>query len=141
MADNLSAEDRLRAMRAVRSKDTSPERIVRSLLHRRGYRFRLHRRDLPGSPDIVLPRYQTVIFVHGCYWHRHSCKKGRSVPTTRREWWLEKFERNKARDSRVARQLRKLGWRVITVWECETKPTKLYVLERKLRRLIREAGQ
>lgn len=108
-------------MRAIKQKDTKPELIVRSTLHAMGQRFRLHRADLPGSPDIVLPRHQLAIFVHGCYWHRHNCMLGRPVPTTRREFWQAKFEANVARDLRNLRQLRDLGWHALVVWECQTR--------------------
>ncbi|TVQ32112.1 MAG: DNA mismatch endonuclease Vsr [Phycisphaeraceae bacterium] len=123
-------------MRAIKGQNTGPELIVRRQLHSMGYRFRLHRRDLPGSPDIVLPRYNTVIFVHGCFWHRHSCSRGRSEPSTRRSLWRAKFEQNVARDRRTKSALRRAGWRVIVVWECETRnPEKLST---RLRRLISE---
>ena len=106
-------------MRQVHSKDTVPEKKVRSLLHGLGFRFRLHRSDLPGKPDIVLPKYRTVIFIHGCFWHRHpGCPKA-STPATRRDYWLPKFERTKQRDRINQAKLIKLGWRVLIVWECE----------------------
>src|SRR5690606_17133831 len=120
-------------MARIRSRDTEPERLVRSLLHLLGYRFRIHRADLPGSPDIVLPRRHTVVFVHGCFWHQHSCKAGR-IPRSRIEYWGQKLARNQARDRRNVGKLRRGGWRVITVWECELKdPEKL---ERRLLRLL-----
>ncbi|WP_311202876.1 very short patch repair endonuclease [Rhizobium sp. SRDI969] len=115
-------------MRAVRSGDTNPELIVRKLLHALGFRFRLRRADLPGKPDIVLPRYQTVIFVHGCFWHRHTCKRA-STPKTRTEFWEAKLAGNVARDRRVIDELRALGWRVVVIWECETR-SPLVVAER-----------
>lgn len=107
-------------MRAVRSGDTKPELMVRKLLHAMGFRFRLRRVDLPGKPDIVLPRYQTVVFVHGCFWHRHTCKRA-SMPKTRTEFWEAKLAGNVVRDRRVADELRALGWQVVVVWECETR--------------------
>src|SRR3989442_12395768 len=106
-------------MSRILGKDTAPEKIVRSLLHRMGYRFRLHVRKLPGCPDIVLPKYKTVIFVHGCFWHRHRGCKNCTTPTNRREWWLAKLEGNAARDKLYHSALRKLGWRAIVFWECE----------------------
>lgn len=106
-------------MSRINSTETEPEQLTRSLLHRAGYRFRKNVLELPGSPDVVLPKYDTVIFVHGCYWHRHECRKGRSVPSTNREFWLEKFERNVERDTENEEALRKEGWQVLTVWECE----------------------
>lgn len=107
-------------MSRIRGKDTKPEKVVRSMLHRMGYRFRLHRKGLPGRPDIVLPKYRTVVFVHGCFWHRHRGCRNCTTPTNRREWWLTKLEGNATRDKAHRVALRKLGWRVVTVWECET---------------------
>jgi DNA mismatch endonuclease, patch repair protein len=107
-------------MAAVRSWDTSPERIVRSILHRLGLRFRLHQRSLPGTPDIVLKRHATIVLVHGCFWHGHHCPRGK-VPSTRPEFWRPKLQRNHERDRKNERLLRALGWRVLTVWECELK--------------------
>ncbi|MCY1259555.1 Very short patch repair protein [compost metagenome] len=108
-------------MRAVKRVNTAPEMIVRQELHALGLRFRLHRRDLPGSPDIVLPKLRTVIFVHGCFWHRHSDCRYATTPKTRQEYWLPKFAANIERDTRKNAQLQVLGWRVLLVWECETK--------------------
>lgn len=110
---------RSRILSAVRKKDTKPELIVRRLLHAMGYRFRLHRRDLPGSPDIVLPRYRAVILVHGCFWHQHAgCRHG-NLPRSRTEYWLPKLRRNIERDQRAEASLKALGWRVLVLWECE----------------------
>ncbi|WP_430735394.1 very short patch repair endonuclease [Halodesulfovibrio aestuarii] len=108
-------------MGRIRSSNTKPEKIVRSLLHRMGFRFRLHRKDLPGKPDIVLPRYHSVVFVHGCFWHRHEGCKECTTPKTNTEFWLEKFQKNIERDVRVKQELEGAGWHVITVWGCETK--------------------
>jgi DNA mismatch endonuclease (patch repair protein) len=107
-------------MSRVRGKDTKPEKIVRSLLYKMGYRFRLHDRKLPGCPDIVLPKYKTVIFVHGCFWHRHNNCKRCTTPTNRREWWLTKLNGNAMRDKRHQYALKKLGWKIIGIWECRT---------------------
>jgi len=115
--DPLTRAERSALMSRIRGADTKPELVVRSALHRAGFRFRLHGRSLPGRPDIVLPKYGTVIFVHGCFWHRHGCRLA-SEPRTRRDFWRAKFAANVARDSRNARALRALGWRVLTVWEC-----------------------
>ena len=120
MADVVDAETRSRMMAGIRGRDTKPELIVRRVLHRLGFRFRLHRRDLPGSPDIVLPRHRTVVLVHGCFWHVHSCSKGRVKPKTRAEFWENKRQGNVRRDRRVVRRLRRDTWHVITVWECQT---------------------
>ncbi|MBT8768734.1 very short patch repair endonuclease [Metapseudomonas boanensis] len=108
-------------MRAVKRAHTGPEIIVRKALHALGLRFRLHRRDLPGSPDIVLPRFRTVVLVHGCFWHRHPGCRYASTPKSRQEYWLPKFKANIERDAKKEAQLCELGWRVIVVWECETK--------------------
>jgi len=108
-------------MRAVKRANTAPEIIVRQVLHALGIRFRLHRRDLPGSPDVVLPRFRTVIFVHGCFWHRHPDCRYTTTPKTRQEYWLPKFAANIERDLRKEAQLQALGGRVLLVWECETK--------------------
>lgn len=117
--DRLTPERRSWNMSRIRSRDTAPERLVRSLLHGLGYRFRLHRRDLPGSPDIVLPRHRAAVFVHGCFWHRHSGCRFAYTPKTRQQFWTRKFEQNRARDERAKRRLRRLGWRVTVVWECQ----------------------
>ena len=119
MADIVDSKTRSRMMAGIRSRDTKPEMQVRSMLHRMGYRFTLRNRKLPGSPDIVLPRYRTAIFVHGCFWHRHpGCPKA-TTPATRAEFWQQKFAANVERDASAVRALDELGWRVITVWECE----------------------
>jgi DNA mismatch endonuclease (patch repair protein) len=132
--DNLSNAARSENMRRIRSRDTSPEVAVRSMIHRMGFRFRLHRKDLPGCPDIVLVRLRKVIFVHGCFWHQHStCGEGR-LPKSRQEYWGPKLQRNKDRDVQHRSDLRSLGWRRLVVWECELKrPSQL---EKKLRRFL-----
>ena len=115
------SEQRSRNMSAIKSKNTKPEIAVRKLLHSMGYRFRLHRKDLPGSPDIVLPKYKTVIFVHGCFWHRHKNCKYASTPKTRQEFWEAKFRENINRDKLNQENLSSKGWKIIVVWECEIK--------------------
>lgn len=107
-------------MSRIRGKDTKPELAVRKLVHGLGYRFRLHRRDLPGSPDLVFPGRRAAIFVHGCFWHRHAGCANCSTPTTRPEFWKDKFAKNVERDGRAVADLERLGWRVMIVWECET---------------------
>jgi len=126
MTDPFSKEKRSWIMSRVKGRDTKPEMVVRSVVHRMGFRFRVHRRDLPGNPDVVLPRYHKVIFVHGCFWHGHrGCPRSKR-PTTNEEFWSKKLDGNIKRDHRYRRQLRKMGWRVLVVWECETrKPEKL----------------
>lgn len=113
-------ELRSRIMRAIRSKGTKPELTVERWLRSARYRPRLHQTGLPGSPDLVLPRIKTVIFVHGCFWHGHACRRGGRAPATNVEYWANKLARNKLRDASSVRKLRRLGWRVITVWECQT---------------------
>lgn len=119
--DRLTPERRSWNMSRIRGRDTKPERRVRSLLHRLGFRFSLRRQDLPGKPDIVLPARHVVVFVHGCFWHQHLGCSNASTPTTRRLFWEKKLQGNVARDSVIGKQLRSLGWRVIIVWECELK--------------------
>lgn len=108
-------------MRAVKSRDTHPELLVRKLLHAMGLRFRLHRKDLPGSPDIVLAGRKMAIFVHGCFWHGHDCSRGARVPKTNSEYWKAKIRRNLVRDERAAGELMAQGWRVLIIWQCELK--------------------
>ncbi|MFT8897970.1 MAG: very short patch repair endonuclease [Acetobacter sp.] len=121
MADTISAERRSWNMSRIRGRDTGPELRLRSLLHRAGFRFRLHAKDLPGKPDIVLPKYHTVIFVHGCFWHRHKGCRNATTPSTRAEFWQAKFDGNVDRDNRNRAALETAGWTVMTVWECELK--------------------
>jgi DNA mismatch endonuclease (patch repair protein) len=118
--DTVSKETRSRMMRAVGRRNTGPELAVRRALHAAGLRFRLHRRDLPGTPDIVLPRRRVAIFVHGCFWHGHDCRAGRA-PVSRESYWGPKIVENRARDARQAAALEALGWTVLTIWECETR--------------------
>lgn len=121
MTDVFSKNKRSWIMSRVKVVDTKPEIIVRSAVHRMGLRFRVHRRDIPGSPDIVLPRHAKVIFVHGCFWHGHrGCSRARR-PTTNRRFWNKKLNSNIERDKRLKNQLRKMGWEMLVVWECETK--------------------
>ena len=124
------SEQRSRNMSAIKSKNTKPEIAVRKVLHSMGYRFRLHRKDLPGSPDIVLPKYKTVIFVHGCFWHRHENCKYASTPKTRQEFWEAKFRENINRDKLNQENLSSKGWKIIIVWECEIKDKNLLIKDR-----------
>jgi len=121
MTDVLTPEQRHRNMVAIKGKNTVPELRVRSLLFAMGYRFRLHRRDLPGRPDIVLAKHRLAIFVNGCYWHCHDCSYGRVKPATRAEFWAAKRAETVRRDQRKREELEAMGWRVAVVWECETK--------------------
>lgn len=120
MMDTLGKRERSALMARIGPKDTRPEMIVRKTAHALGLRFRLHRRDLPGRPDLVLPKHRLVIFVHGCFWHRHRGCKNCSTPKTRPAFWQKKFEQNVRRDERVQAELVELGWRVEVVWECQT---------------------
>ena len=136
MTDIVSEEQRSYIMSRVPSKDTKPELLVRSFLHRSGFRFRIHGKKLPGRPDLVLAKHQTVVFVHGCFWHRHTgCAKA-TMPATRVRFWREKFERNVSRDRDNQAKLQNLGWRVIVLWECEI--TTIASREDRLARLTLE---
>lgn len=139
MPDRITAADRSRIMGRVRGRNTAPERRVRSAAHALGFRFRLHRRDLPGTPDLVFPRLRTVVFVHGCFWHSHDACARATVPKTNTEFWAEKLERNRKRDRLAALELEESGWRVLTIWECETKDRQ--ALEQKLRELLDSANR
>jgi DNA mismatch endonuclease (patch repair protein) len=108
-------------MSRIRSKDTKPELLVRRYLHKIGFRYRLHVKELPGKPDIVLPKFKTVIFIHGCFWHGHEECRYYVVPKTRTEWWLEKIGKNTSNDTNAANLLKAAGWNVVTIWECELK--------------------
>lgn len=121
MTDVLTPEQRRRNMQAIRSRGTRPELVVRRIAHRLGMRFRLHRKDLPGCPDLVFPKLNVAVFVHGCFWHLHHCPYGRVVAATNRQFWREKRFQNAARDSRKAAALRRAGWSVHRIWECETR--------------------
>jgi len=117
--DTVSPEKRSWTMAQVKGRDTIPEKAVRSLLHHMGYRFRLQGKDLPGNPDIVLSRYRTVVFVHGCFWHRHECSNGQRLPKSRLDFWLPKLEGNRERDIKKQALLREQGWNVLVIWECQ----------------------
>ncbi|MGE0090798.1 MAG: very short patch repair endonuclease [Bacteroidales bacterium] len=119
--DNLTLQERSKLMARIKSYNTAPEIVVRKIVYSKGYRYRLHDKSLPSRPDIVFKSRKKVIFVNGCFWHRHKCKRGCYFPKVNEEYWSNKFERTKARDKNAIRQLKKLGWSVLTVWECETK--------------------
>ena len=118
MIDRLDTERRSRLMQKVGTKNTGPEIAVRSMLHRLGYRFRLHRKDLPGTPDIVFPSRKVAVFVHGCFWHMHGCNKGQ-LPKSKLDYWAPKLRANTERDDRNIKALRAIGWTVIVIWQCE----------------------
>lgn len=134
MTDSLSPEKRSWNMSRIRSRDTKPEKIVRSALFSMGFRFRLCQKNLPGKPDVVLKKYKTVVFVHGCFWHGHeNCKKSR-IPKSNVDFWKGKIEHNKQRFETVSRQLQEQGWNVAVIWECETKDTEK--LKEKLKNIL-----
>jgi DNA mismatch endonuclease (patch repair protein) len=135
MSDVFTKEKRSWLMSRVKGRDTKPEILVRSFVHRMGFRFRIHGRDLPGNPDIVLPRHGKVIFVHGCFWHGHKLCLRSKRPTTHKGFWNRKLDQNIERDERFRRMLRRLGWKVLVVWECETR--KQEKILRKLERFLR----
>jgi DNA mismatch endonuclease (patch repair protein) len=118
--DTLSRQERSQRMSLVRSKDTKPEKRVRHLVYALGYRYRLHYKHLPGCPDLVFPSRRAAIFVHGCFWHQHWCDMGNRMPKSRLSFWRPKLEGNKKRDANFCRQLRRVGWRVLVIWECQT---------------------
>jgi len=121
MADNLTAEQRITCMRAVQSQHTIPEMRVRQAAHSLGYRYALHRKDLPGKPDLVFVSRRKIVFVHGCFWHQHNCRHGRISPVSNVSYWRTKRGKNKQRDKEHLRPLRAAGWKVLVVWECWTK--------------------
>ena len=135
MADVHSKEIRSKNMAAIKGKNTKPEMVVRKFLHGNGFRYKLHDKSLPGKPDIVLPKYKTVIFVHGCFWHGHKDCKYFVVPKTKTEWWLNKINGNIVNDTKVFKALRKDGWKIITIWECDLKTTKV---EKTLNALLKK---
>lgn len=125
MADVHSKEVRSYNMSRIKAKNTKPEMLVRKFLHAQGFRYTLHDKKLPGKPDIVLPKYKTVIFVHGCFWHGHKNCKYATIPMTREEWWQSKLQKNKSNDIKGKRLLKKAGWNVVEIWQCKLKnPTK-----------------
>jgi DNA mismatch endonuclease (patch repair protein) len=124
---------------AVKSKDTTPEMVIRRLVHSMGYRYRLHVASLPGNPDLVFPRLRKVIFVSGCFWHMHGCGRCR-IPASRRTYWVKKLKRNAARDTRVHRALRRLGWRIIVIWECQTHSRALSRLRARVAKFLSAPG-
>ena len=119
MTDIFSTENRSDVMSKIKSKNTKPEKVVRSLLFSLGYRFRLHVKDLPGKPDIVLPKYKTVVLVNGCFWHGHENCKDAGIPKTNSQFWYDKISKNKERDKRVLNELEQAGWKVLVIWECQ----------------------
>lgn len=134
--DKLDALHRSENMRRIRSKNTEPEMLLRSVLHRKGYRFRIHRKDLPGKPDIIFASRRKAVFVHGCFWHQHSaCREGR-IPGSRQEYWKPKLARNIERDEIAVQSLLELGWKVLVVWECEL----MDELEKSAKRVQRFLG-
>ena len=138
MADVHSKEIRSYNMSRIKGKNTKPEMLVRKFLHANGYRYKLHDKSLPGKPDIVLPKYKTVIFVHGCFWHGHSNCKYYVVPKSRTDWWLNKINGNIANDTKALKALKKEGWEIITIWECNLKPA---ILQKSLNTLLKKLSR
>ena len=124
MADVHTPQQRSYNMQQIRSSNTKPELLVRKFLHAHGFRYSLHKKTLPGKPDIVLNKYKTIILIHGCFWHGHANCKYFTMPKTRTQWWKDKINTNKANDAKAMKALKKDGWKVITVWECKLKPAK-----------------
>lgn len=139
MVDTLSPEQRSALMSKVQDSDTRPEWILRSALHRLGFRFRLKNKHLPGRPDLVFPKYRTAVFVHGCFWHRHSGCKNASIPKTNYGFWLNKLDENVARDKRASSALTKQGWRVIVVWECQLEGSTLKTIRKTAHAICRDS--
>lgn len=135
MVDVVDPATRSRMMRGIRATNTAPELLVRKVLHAEGLRFRIHQKNLPGTPDLVFPKYRAVIFVHGCFWHGHGCRLFK-LPTTRRKFWEEKIRSNSVRDEVVNKQLMELGWRIGTVWECALKGTNASTTQNMMRQLV-----
>ncbi|MEO7490338.1 MAG: DNA mismatch endonuclease Vsr [Ferruginibacter sp.] len=135
MADVHNTAQRRFNMQQIKGKNTKPEMLVRSFLHANGYRYRLHDKKLPGKPDLVLRKYGTVIFIHGCFWHGHTDCKYYVVPKTRTDWWLNKINGNITNDVKAITALKKAGWKIITVWECDLKPAKI---KRTLTKMLRK---
>lgn len=136
MADVVDKATRSRMMSGIRARDTAPELVVRSILHRAGFRYQLHRRDLPGKPDLVFPKHHMVIFVNGCFWHRHPKCLLAATPKTNTRFWLEKLSRNVERDKRVRGALRRRGWHVFNIWECEINELGIRRLLSKIRKVV-----
>ena len=135
MADVHSKATRSFNMSKIKGKDTKPEMLVRKFLHANGFRYRLHVKDLPGKPDIVLPKYKTVVLVNGCFWHGHKRCKYFVIPKTRTDWWTEKLNKNIENDNKSVKALKKLGWKVIIIWECSLKPA---MVEKTINTLLKK---
>jgi DNA mismatch endonuclease, patch repair protein len=125
MADVHTKAQRSYNMSRIKGKNTKPEMLVRKYLHAHGYRYKLHDKTLPGKPDLVLPKYKTVIFIHGCFWHGHNNCKYFTIPKTRTQWWTDKINKNSSNDAKAVKLLKKEGWKIITIWECKLKAAKL----------------
>ena len=134
-----AANLRRRTMQAVKSRDTHPEMIVRRLVHQAGYRYRLYRSDLPGKPDLTFPKLKKIIFVHGCFWHGHNCKRGARQPKENAEYWIKKISRNQERDAKEQTALRAMGWNVLVVWECELQLKKRHSLSERILTFLQTA--
>jgi DNA mismatch endonuclease (patch repair protein) len=138
MIDVVDKKTRSRMMAGIRGKDTLPEITVRKFLHSKGFRYRLHVKILPGKPDLVFPKYHLALFIHGCFWHRHKGCRYATTPASNPEFWQKKFDDNVRRDKEVLRQLKRAGWRVLVIWECEINETKLTALQHRITELNSE---
>lgn len=134
MKSNILKKTRSEIMQAVHSKDTRPEMVVRKLIYAMGYRYRIHRKDIPGNPDIVFHGRKKVIFVHGCFWHGHDCTSGRNLPVTNLDYWIPKLRRNQERDKGNISLLKKKGWGVLVIWECQVK--KRFFISKKIKQFL-----
>lgn len=137
--DVFDKETRGRIMSRIKNKDTKPELLVRSIIHKLGFRFRKNRTDLPGRPDIVLPRFRKIIFVHGCFWHGHKNCKRASLPSTNREFWEDKITNNKTRDGSNYRQLKKLGWSYLVLWQCDLKKKNEEEISKRISKFLNDS--
>lgn len=136
MTDVFHPQKRSAIMQAIRSRHTSPEIAVRRIVSSLGVRYRLHAKNVPGNPDLVMPALKKAIFVHGCFWHRHRCRKGQSMPSTRFDFWTAKFAKNTARDRAVKRRLRREGWQALVVWECQLTPSRVERTAERLKKFL-----
>jgi DNA mismatch endonuclease (patch repair protein) len=136
MSDKFEPDKRKTIMQAVKGKNSKPEKLIRSLIFQLGFRYRLHDSSLPGKPDLVFKSAKKAIFVHGCYWHRHNCKKGNSRPAVNQDFWREKFDSNRKRDERVQQELKKMGWTILVIWECQTKQVGIARLVERIKEFL-----
>lgn len=137
MPDKFAPDKRKAIMRAVKGKNSKPEKIIRSLIFNLGFRYRLHDSSLPGKPDLVFKAAKKAIFVHGCYWHRHYCKRGKSMPAVNQDFWEKKFDANRKRDKEVQEEFKKMGWATLVIWECQVKKAERNLLLRRITQFLK----